>query len=290
MDKIFDFYSKYQTLKHLVDDKLTLYRESDQPLLDGLIKSIYYSLEDGKRFRAIFTFLLGELYDIPEKKLLGSACSLEMVHTASLIMGDLPYMNDSQLRRGKPANHVVFGQDVALCSCITLLSDANQMVLNDKKLSVSERESILSVVSKAYGIRGLTAGEYVDMKLKRKNVDFPVIEFITKQKTAALFIAAAKIVSIVSKAPEKEQKALEKFAENVSFAFRIKEDIVETQKEKVIKVREEKEEINFVNLLGYEKAVKYAKDYGRTAVDSLKIFGAKNKPLLSFVDALLLKI
>ncbi len=290
MDKIFDFYSKYQTLKHLVDDKLRLYRESDQPLLDGLIKSIYYSLEDGKRFRAIFTFLLGELYNIPEKKLLGSACALEMVHTASLIMGDLPYMDDSQLRRGKPANHVVFGQDVALCSCITLLSDANQVVLSDTKLSVSERESILNVVSKAYGIKGLTAGEYVDMKLKRKNVDFPVIEFITRQKTAALFIAAAKIVTIISKASEEEKKALEKFAENVSFAFRIKEDIIENKKEKIIRESAEKEEINFVKLLGYEKAVKYAKDYGQSAVNSLEIFGGRNKPLLSFVDALLLKI
>ena len=290
MDKIFDFYSKYQSLKHLVDDKLRLYRESGQPLLDGLIKSIYYSLEDGKRFRAIFTFLLGELYDIPEKKLLGSACALEMVHTASLIMGDLPYMDDSQLRRGKPANHVVFGQDVALCSCITLLSDANQMVLSDTKLSVEQREKILNIVSQAYGIKGLTAGEYVDMKLRRKNVDFSVIEFITKQKTAALFIAAAKIVSIVSKAAPEEQKALETFAENVSFAFRIKEDIVETKKDNVIKESEEKENINFVKLLGYDKAVEYAKNYGQTAVESLQLFGDKNKPLISFVDALLLKI
>jgi geranylgeranyl diphosphate synthase type II len=290
MEKIFDFYSKYQSLKRLVDEKLRLYRDSEQPLLDGLIKSIYYSLDDGKRFRAIFTFLLGELYDIPENKLLNSACALEMVHTASLIMGDLPYMDDSQLRRGKPANHIVFGQDVALCSCITLLSDANQMVLADERLSAEERGSILDVISQAYGINGLTAGEYVDMKLRRKNIDFSIIEFITRKKTAALFTAAAKIVAIISNAPNDERTALEKFAENVSFSFRVKEDIVENNKNEAVSASEEKENINFVKLLGYDKAVEYAKKYGQAAAASLELFGEKNKPLLSFVDALLLKI
>jgi geranylgeranyl diphosphate synthase type II len=205
-------------------------------------------------------------------------------------MGDLPYMDDSQLRRGKPANHVVFGQDVALCSCITLLSDANQMVLSDEKLNNEEKEKILTVVSNAYGISGLTAGEYVDMKLRRKQVDFSIIEFITKQKTAALFIAAAKMVSIIANAPENEQQALEKFAENISFLFRIKEDISENKSNEAINLQEEKENINFVKLLGYDKAVEYAKKYGQTAVESLKVFGDDNKPLLSFVDALLLKI
>jgi len=291
MDKIFDFYSKYQTLKHLVDDKLRLYRESDQPLLDGLIKSIYYSLEDGKRFRAIFTFLLGELYDIPEKKLLGSACALEMVHTASLIMGDLPYMGDSQLRRGKPANHVVFGQDVALLASIGLLSEGMQVVLDDAQLNADERVQIGSILSNSFGFNGLAAGQFVDLKLKDKHVDFEIIKFINQKKTAALFMASGQIAAIIGQADETQMKAIQEFSRDIGFAFQIVDDMLDVMgQEKVVGKNVAQDKMNFVKLVGIDQAREYLDEYHQRAEKALEVFGAKADGLKEFSQYLIERV
>src|SRR5512135_549150 len=101
-------------MKNCIDNKLQEYLTIDEPLLKGLTDSINYSLfSGGKRIRPIFCLIVGDIFGVRKERLVSVACALEMIHTASLIMDDLPHMDNERTRRGKPANHLVYGQDVA---------------------------------------------------------------------------------------------------------------------------------------------------------------------------------
>ena len=120
----------FQEKKDLVDENLKQYLINDEALLNVLLESINYTLfSGGKRIRPLFCFLVGELFDVPQEKLISLACSLEMIHTASLIMDDLPHMDNADKRRGKAANHLIYGQDVAALATFGLLTKAYEIVL-----------------------------------------------------------------------------------------------------------------------------------------------------------------
>ena len=112
MEKILQ---QFNQTRQYVDSRLQDYLRNDEPLLAKLYESVNYSLQSGgKRIRPLFCFLVGELFDVPRDRLASLACAVEMIHTASLIMDDLPHMDNAKMRRGKPANHMVYGEDVEL--------------------------------------------------------------------------------------------------------------------------------------------------------------------------------
>lgn len=267
---------RMQSIKNRIDQEIDKRLQNDNPLIEALYKSAAYSAAGGKRIRAIFIILAGDLFNVPEEKLINPACAIELVHAASLIMDDLPYMDDSQLRRGKPANHVVFGQDVALLASIGLLSEGMQTVLNDEKLSADERLGVGSVLSASFGFKGLAAGQFVDLKLKDKHVDMEIIEFINQKKTAALFSAAGKIAAIIGHADEQKMKAIQDFADDIGFAFQIVDDMLDVMgKEKIVGKTVAQDKMNFVRLVGADQAKKYLDEYHQRAIKALEIFGDK---------------
>ncbi len=279
---------KLLEIKKRVDAEIEDKLRNDNPLIDALYKSASYSASGGKRVRAIFAHLIGGLFDADEKKMLIPSCALELVHAASLVMDDLPYMDDSQLRRGKPANHVVFGQDAALLASIGLISQALQVVFDDEQLTPEEQNKITALLSRAFGFQGLAAGQFVDLKLRRKNVDFEIIEFINQRKTAALFSAAGQIACVIGKADTKQTEAVKLFSENIGFAFQIIDDMLENAGAKKIAGKtEEYEKLNFVKLVGEEEAQKYLKEYRQKAEDALGVFGNKAADLKAYTDYLI---
>ncbi len=289
ISKMSETFSTYlQDIKQKIDTEIENILKNSNPLIDGLYKSALYSSTGGKRVRAVFTYLTAELFDINAERLLQPATALELVHAASLIMDDLPYMDDSQLRRGKPANHVVFGQDVALLASVGLLSDANRIVIEDESLSLEERSRISLILSNAYGFGGLVSGQFVDLKLKQKNIDFEIIEFINQKKTAALFTAAGRIAAVLGKASDEETDAVRKFAEDIGFAFQIVDDMLDISgDEKIVGKNLAQDKMNFVKLVGVDEAKKYLTDYQKKATDALDIFGDKAKKLKSFSEFLI---
>jgi len=275
-------------VKQKIDQQIEASLKYDNPLTDALIKSAAYSAAGGKRIRAVFTYLVGELFDVDQELLWTPACAIELVHAASLIMDDLPYMEDSQLRRGKPANHVVFGQDVALLASVGLIAQANSLVLADSQLSEKERMQIAEILSDAYGFNGLVAGQFVDLKLKRKDVDFSIIEFINRTKTTALFSAAGRLAIALGNAGPEAEDQIVTFAEKVGFAFQIAEEIENTSKEKPGKgLNLHQDQLNLVELYGMEESRKLLTEYRSAAEQALESFGSKADKIRSFVDSLL---
>ncbi len=280
-----------QDIKNVVDAEVEKALHHDVTLTDGLYKSAEYSAGGGKRVRAVFTILVGNLFDVAPEKLYKTATSVEMIHAASLIMDDLPYMDDSQLRRGKPANHVVFGQDVALCASIALLSQALIMVQQDEKLTVEQRLNASSVLTRAFGFDGLAAGQFVDLKLKTKNVDYSIIEFINAKKTAALFTAAGKAAAMVGGADKAQLEAIVTYSENIGFAFQIIDDLLDASGNKNIVGKDlAHDKMNFVMLVGEEQAYKDAEKHTGIALEALDIFGDKSAELRALSDFLLKRI
>ncbi len=278
-------------IKRLVDQKLEEILKNNNPLVDALYKSASYSVSGGKRVRAVFAVLVSRLFDVSREKMIDPACAIELVHAASLIMDDLPYMDDSQLRRGKPANHVVFGQDVALLASIGIISEALQLILSNNTLSAEERLQMASVLDRAFGFNGLPAGQFVDLKLKRKDIDFEIIEFINQKKTAALFQAAGQIAALAGHASDRQMEAITSYSQDIGFAFQIVDDLLDlNEHDRTVGHSSKEEKMNFVNLVGKEKARKYLNEYRRKAEDALKIFGSKADELKAFTEYLMQRV
>jgi geranylgeranyl pyrophosphate synthase len=280
-----------QDVRQQVDRAIEQVLENENPLIEGLYKSAAYSTGGGKRVRAVFTYLVGNIFEVPGEQLLTPASAIELIHAASLIMDDLPYMDDSQLRRGKPSNHVVFGQDVALCASIALISEAIRMVLEEKGISDDHRIKMAAVLTRSFGFDGLAAGQYVDLKLKRKNIEFGIIEYINHKKTAALFSAAGQIGAILGQANADQMQAISDFSANIGFAFQIMDDILDVAGDvKVVGKDLEHDKMNFVKLVGMEKAREYLFDYQKRALEALTVFGERAGEITAFAEYLIHRV
>ena len=272
-----------------IDSKLEEYTKNEEPLLKVLQESINYSLySGGKRIRPVFCFFVGDIFSVSRDHLTSLACSVEMIHTASLIMDDLPHMDDAEVRRGKPANHIVYGQDVAALATIGLLTRAYEVVLNDPELPHEKKSKIVSILARSVGINGMVGGQFVDLKFSNASMNYATLEYIHNYKTVSLFAAAGKTSAIVGDANDEEIKALEEYATNLGFAFQILDDLLDEKgnAEEVGKTLH-KDKGNFISLFGVEKSRELVEEYTQKAINALDIFGNKKEKLVMLGQMLL---
>lgn len=273
-------------IKNQVDRDISAALGVEEPMVEALSKSAIYSASGGKRMRAVFLHLLGQLFGVDDKKLRASASAIELVHAASLVMDDLPYMDDSQLRRGKPANHVVFGQDVALLSSVGLISRAMTLILGDENLSPEERVQISTILANSFGFKGLVAGQFVDLKLKNKEVDFSIIEFINNKKNTELLSVAAQISATLGNVSAGEKEKVTAFANHMGFALQLAEELEELHAAKQAVVKNFKQEkLHLVSLFGDEAPAVFD-SYLAKAKEDLKSLSGKTETLEAFLTFL----
>ena len=272
-----------------IDQKLQEYMAKGNPLLKVLQESINYTLfSGGKRIRPLFCFIVGELFDLRRDKLLSLACALEMIHTASLIMDDLPHMDNATTRRGKPANHVIYGQDVAALASIGLLTRAYEVVLDDPGLPDEKKSKIVSKLANVVGIDGMVGGQFVDLKFSNKSMDHATLDYIHTHKTAVLFAASGTTTAIIGDATEAEVQALEVYANNIGFAFQIADDLLDVlgDTQEVGKTLK-RDNGNFVMLHGVEKSKQVLQEYADKAMKAIQLFQGRNDKLIALGQMLL---
>ncbi len=289
MDKTDKMKLYLKQIKEYIDSELMRHMSNEEPLLNGLLESINYTLfSGGKRIRPLFCLMAGELFNVPNERLITLACALEMIHTASLIMDDLPHMDGAMIRRGKQANHLVYGQDVATLASIGLLMKAFEVVLNDPRLPDDKKTAVVSNLAKVAGIGGMVGGQFVDLKFSDKSMDYETLEYIHIQKTASLFVTAGKTTAILGNANEDEMYALETYAKNLGFAFQVLDDLMDLQGtvDKVGK-KLKKDKGNFAVLYGIKKSKEVVKECTNNAIDAVKIFHGKNDKLIALGQMLL---
>lgn len=218
------FRLRIQNLKSQVEDRLEVLLEEGGDVPPNLLAAMKHALlGGGKRFRPLLFILT-----VPERDheaALDTGCALEMVHTASLILDDLPCMDNADLRRDKPTTHTVFGQATAILAAISLLTGGMNILASLDDVPGDRRARLVSVLSRAVGRTGLAAGQEVDL------AQTPGISMDVEQKnwlkTGMFFSAMAEMAAILSNRCEEEAAGLLELAFHIGSAFQALDDLLD---------------------------------------------------------------
>ncbi|AOM12827.1 MULTISPECIES: (2E,6E)-farnesyl diphosphate synthase [Bacillus cereus group] len=217
--------------KTFVEEKLVSYANELQ-CPNVLREAMAYSLEaGGKRLRPLLLFATLQAFGKERNLGVGAACALEMIHTYSLVHDDLPCMDDDDLRRGKPTNHKVFGEAMAVLAGDGLLTYAFQVIMayEQKEISAEKKVRLVLELAKAAGPEGMVGGQVADMEAEGKRLTIDELEYIHKHKTGKLLEFAVLAGAILSDATEEQEEQLLTFAKYIGLAFQIRDDILDVE-------------------------------------------------------------
>lgn len=187
----------------------------------------YALLSPGKRFRPMLTLLAAREFGAEASAALDAACAFEMVHTASLILDDLPCMDDAALRRGRATTHREFDEATAILASVGLLNRAFGVIAEDTSLSTSLKADLLRRLSDAVGFAGLVAGQAMDLEDRTRDRSAADLELLNHRKTGVLIMAAAEAGGLIAGATPDAVRQVGVFARHLGLAFQIHDDIVD---------------------------------------------------------------
>lgn len=273
----------------LVDEALDRYlpRESDLP--ESLHKSMRYSIfAGGKRVRPALMLAACEAVGGPIDAAVPAACAMEMIHTYSLIHDDLPAMDDDDFRRGRPTNHKVFGDAIAILAGDALLTEAFILMSNPEfvaRVGAESAAAAIREIARCAGSRGMVGGQVVDMESEGKpDIDFAIVEYIHTHKTGALIKASVKAGAILGGADQAGVEALTRYGEAVGLAFQIADDIldIEGTTEQIGKDAgsdQARGKATYPAVIGIHQSKERARELVDLALESIKGFGPEADPL-----------
>jgi geranylgeranyl diphosphate synthase type II len=212
-------------LRDLVDEALGGLRFSNAPATAGLEEAMRYSLlAGGKRVRPVLALATAEALGAEPERFLPAACSLELIHTYSLIHDDLPAMDDDELRRGQPTSHVKYGEDVAILAGDGLFAEAVRIFAEQP--GPPERVlAALAELSAATGADGMVGGQYVDVA--EEVGDGEGLRALHALKTGRLIAASVGVVLTLEGRGEPETIPYRRFADELGVLFQIVDDILD---------------------------------------------------------------
>lgn len=217
-----------ETLRTVVDRRLRLLVPHSQIPPQQLHQAMCYSLlAPGKRLRPILTLLASFHFGVKDLAALDAACALEMVHAASLIMDDLPAMDNAELRRGQPTAHRQFGEEIAILAAVALLNQAYSVIGSMEQINDAARSDLVRTFARVIGSEGLVGGQVMDLKERGQGMDARRIEKLNELKTAALFVAAVEAGAIIAGVTGSRFSAARTFATHLGLAFQIADDMLD---------------------------------------------------------------
>jgi len=258
---------------------------------EQLHKAIRYSLvAPGKRIRPLMTILTATRLGADAEPSLDPACAIEMVHTASLIVDDLPFMDDATTRRGKPANHKVFGEDLAALAALELLSRAFGVIARAPGLDDRQRLELVRLLSDTIGSEGVIAGQLKDLRAESRSPDAEELKAMYMQKTGTLFVAASEAGARIARVPPDWIGPIREFAMNMGILFQIADDLLDrfgTLEATGKDVRQDEGKRTLVSVLGPDEARAEACHRLEAAERALDPLGAAGQPLDEMVRSLM---
>ncbi len=257
----------------------------------------YATFAGGKRLRPILVMAAAEACGTKPEKVLKAAAAMEMIHTYSLIHDDLPAMDDDDLRRGKPTNHKVFGEAMAILAGDGLLTYAFEAAAdNARDLGLDARSTaeLIRVMAQGAGTQGMVGGQVADLEAeewKGKNHGFNparVLEQIHLRKTAALIAASLEAGAILAGASAAKRRALREYGEAMGLAFQIADDVLDVvgDKKKLGKNGSDaqNQKLTYAALYGLDKARAKARALVALAQRKISPFGPKGQILRDLAD------
>ena len=270
----------------------------DNALQKMIFDAMAYACEGGgKRLRPVLVLEFCRLCGGEPAQALPFACAMEMVHSYSLAHDDLPCMDNSPLRRGKPSVHAAFGEDMALLAGDGLLTRAFEVMLSPENRRGLPAESVLNAafaLADAAGAYGMVGGQVIDLQSEGKAVGLPVLDHLQRGKRAALMTAACVMGCYLGAGDEKAVASARQYGEELGLCFQIVDDILDvtaTAEElgKPVGGDQIHEKTTYVSLLGMEEASRLAVERTERAVNALAAFGGEAESLRSLARALLMR-
>ena len=281
----FDLNSYLKAQKALVEEALDRSIAIARP--EKIYESMRYSLlAGGKRLRPILCLATCELTGGDVEMAMPTACALEMIHTMSLIHDDLPAMDNDDFRRGKPTNHKVYGDDIAILAGDGLLAYAFEYVATQtKNVAPANVIRVVACLGRTVGAAGLVGGQVLDLESEGKSdITAETLSFIHTHKTGALLNASVVSGAILANASEADISKLSKYAQNIGLAFQIIDDILDItatdeQLGKTAGKDLEAKKATYPSIWGLEKSRAQAQELIDSAIAQLSDYGAKADPL-----------
>ncbi len=297
-----DFNRYFEVQNRRIDAALKRYLPKNTIKPTWIHQAMNYSIfAGGKRLRPILVIAGAELCGLSWKKVIPAACALELIHTYSLIHDDLPAMDDDDLRRGRPTNHIVFGEDMAILAGDALLTHAFSLLADTAKTPGIDAKNVVNVirmVAHHAGTRGMIGGQVADVKAdmgrwkNRKNREYTspsrLLKFIHENKTAALIRASLLTGAILAGATSSQRRALDVYGQNLGLAFQVADDILDRigDKKKLGKRGSDtaNQKLTYPALFGLEASKKMAQSLITKAHQAIHGFGPKAAFLHSLAD------
>ena len=247
---------------------------------DVLRSAMQHSLfSEGKRIRPILTLAACEARKGEAASVLPFACAIEMIHTYSLIHDDLPCIDNDDLRRGRPTCHKVFGEAVALLAGDALLTEAFR-VMTDQRFSAHTPAAVarqmLNEIARAAGAEGMIAGQIVDVIYDGKEGTKSILDYIHKNKTAALIRAAVRVGALAAQATTQELEQFTRYGESLGLAFQVGDDLLDAEgDEKLVgkKLRKDVTKQTYIRHYGVEQSKARLDELIREAVEAVAFLG-----------------
>ena len=266
------------TIEDFTSTHFDYYRSEYSEVPNILLDSALYSLNTGgKRFRPLLSMIVAEHYEADPMLVLPWASAVEMIHTYSLIHDDLPCMDDDDERRGKPTNHKVYGEAVALLAGDSLLTEAFTMLCKFYRPDPALGMQLVEKLSAAAGLQGMIAGQVRDMQADKTPVDAKALTEIHKLKTGQLIRIALEGAAIACSASQNDVLALKFYGEHLGLAFQVRDDILDYNDH-------DEDKKNFVNMIGKKETEEMLEEISRKAKNFLNKLQKPSVKLLQMVD------
>lgn len=275
-----DFKEELKEKVKFVDEYMEKFLPPEDKYPEIIHKAMRYSIfAGGKRLRPIMVMEACRAFGGDVEKAMPFACAIEMIHTYSLIHDDLPALDNDDYRRGRLTSHKMFGENMAILAGDALLHHAFETMAEAcvKMNDIKYTKAMLAIAQGA-GINGMVAGQVVDVISEGKEIDKDTLDYIHKNKTAAMIIGALKAGAEIGGASDEEIKNIERVGELVGVAFQIQDDILDvtsTLEElgKPINSDEKNHKVTYATMFGVEDASKIVLDMSNEALEILHSMG-----------------
>lgn len=280
-----DFKKSYDEYISTIERSLDEYMKVSKTPEKNIYEAMRYSvMAGGKRLRPVLALAVCDMLGGSREEVLPFACAIEMIHTYSLIHDDLPAMDNDDFRRGRPTNHKVFGEAMAVLAGDALLNKAFEMMLKHTitiNRDLKKMTDAMHVIAEASGTSGMIGGQVVDIEQEGRSVSPDILEYMHLCKTGALIKAPLLSAAILSGATEKQFEDIKLYGEKIGLAFQVKDDILDVEGNSELMGKSTgsdsvNEKSTFVTLYGMENAREKLSTLVDEAIKSLEVFGERS--------------
>ena len=264
----------YKTyIESYLNDWYTRFEDEPQKQLFEAMK--YSLMAGGKRLRPVLAFAFCDMCGADWKQAAPFAAAVEMIHTYSLIHDDLPCMDNDDFRRGKPTNHKVYGEAMAVLAGDALLTDAFSVAATAQLKDANSMALAIGVLSECAGSLGMVGGQVLDIQSEHRECTEDDVIAIQSRKTGALINAACVLGVIAAGGSQEQIEAAAKFAATLGMAFQIRDDMLDvigTAAEMGKGVGTDSTKNTFVRIYGIDRCEQLVQNYTKSAIDAISIF------------------